>query len=491
MKRKLFTILPLLCGVALVMGVSSCDDPGPGPGPGPGPETHTVSYLDGETVLHTEEVEDGDTAPEWDPTATVTDKTFLGWYGEPTLTHAYDFTTPVTDDLSIFGSFVSYEEDTRRWALAGSGQTELLRISNWGKVFNDEHYMVKEDNDSANIFTIEINLFIGDQFQFTYPVIDEETGTVSWGHQRGGGYLVEPTRDETEYFSVGGGLGADNYTSNITANVDGRYKFTLTTYPAGDFQKDDSPETYNNRNYYDTLEWERVGDSTETRPETTTTFFIKGAEITSWANLHNDHTLMVETDGIHTLNNVYLRASDEFMFASLVTDTATGEVSEGNAYIRGSNLTEASKELVSGEANMKVLADGYYNFVYDATAETLEVTKNDEYVAPVASYYVDGNFGGRSWGIDESLKLTQSASDPDVMELATPITVSEAGEQLGIQYYNAELDSPYVDFFGSGYVAVADEAYDLSATNIVFNTPGQYNISIDTYSHIITITAVV
>ena len=481
MKRKLFTFVPLLCGVALAISLASCD---------PTDTTHTVSYLDGETVVHTEKVEDGKTAPNWDPSDTITDKTFLGWYGEPTLTHEYDFTLPVTDDLSIFGSFISYQDDTREWAVAGSGGTALLRQSNWGKVFTEDHYMVDESTASENIFTLEMNLFVGDQFQFTVPVYDEETETYSWGHQRGGGYLVEPTRDGTEYFLVGGGLGNDNYTSNITAQVEGRYRFTLTTYPAGDFQKDDMPEAYNNRNYYDTLEWERVGDSTEVAAETTTTFFMKGAMITSWANLLNDHTKMVETDGVHTLNNVYIKAEDEFMFASIVTETATGETSEGNEFIRGSNLSETSKTLVSGEANMKVNEDGYYNFVYDAETKVLDVTKAEDYVPTSADYYVDGNFGGRSWGIDESLKLTASADDPEVLTLAEPITVSAADEQLGIQYYNASLASPYVDFFGSAYVAVADEAYDLSATNITFVTPGQYNISINTYSHIITITAV-
>lgn len=490
MKRKLLTVMALLFGVSLTMTLSSCG-PTDEPGPVPEPTTYTVSYFYGTNVIHTEEVEEGEKAPEWDPTSTVTDKTFLGWFGEPTLTHPYDFSSPVTQDLSIFGSFVTYEEDTREWAVAGSGLTSLLKSSNWGKVFNKEHYMTKQNIANSNVYVMELNLFAGDQFQFTNPILDEGTGTYSWGHQRGGGYLVEPTRDGKEYFTVGGGLGADNYTSNITAKVDGRYKFTLTTYPAGDFQKDDLPEAYNNRNYYDTLEWERIGDSTEVAAETKTTFFMKGAQITNWANLVNDHTKMVETDGIHTLSNVYLKVEDEFMFASQVTDLGTGAVSEGNEFIRGSNLTEASKELVSGEGNMKVNETGYYTFTYDSKAKTLDVKKVTDYVPTEASYYLDGNFGGRNWGIDESLKLTVSNDDPETYVLANPIIVSEANQELGIQFYNKDLASPYVDFFASAYVAVANEAYDLSKTNIVFKTPGQYNVSINTYSHIVTITPIV
>lgn len=490
MKKRLFSIFPLFCGLALVFGMSACgntEGESSSDSTTSDPIMHSVSYFDGNTAIHTESVQDGGTAPEWDPSSTVTDKEFFGWFGEPTLTHEYDFTTLVTDDLSIFGSFVGYEEDTREWALAGSGGTELLRQSNWGKVFTKDHYMVKQSTDTANIYTIEINLFVNDQFQFTDAILDKDTGSYSWGNQRGGGYLVEPKRDNVEYFSVGGGLGSDNYTSNITALVEGRYKFTLTTYPAGDFQKDDAPEAYNNRSYYDTLEWERVGESTEVQATTKTQFFIKGAQITDWANLYNDHTLMVEEDGIHTLNNVYLTTDDEFMFASIVTTVETNEVSEGNEYIKVSNLTETSKELVGGTSNMKVLEDGYYNFAYDYKAKTLTVVKNNEYTPTIASYYVDGNFGGRNWGIDETLKMVQNSTDPYVYELSAPITVSASGEQLGIQYYNAELSSPYVDFFGAKYVAVANEAYDLSSSNISFKTAGKYQISINTYSHIITI----
>lgn len=493
-RTKAACVLTFLCATALGVGLASCV-PGtstPTSSTDPGPTTYEVTYLDGSTVLHTENVEEGEKAPNWDPATTVTNKEFFGWYGEPTLTHEFDFDTLIDKDTSIFGSFVGYEKDTRKWALAGSGASSLLKASNWGKVFTENHYMKDESTSTHNVYTMELNLFANDQFQFTNPILNEETNAYSWGHQRGGGYLADPEKDGTKYFSVGGGLGDDNYTSNITAHVDGLYKLTLKTYPAGDFQKGDSPETYNNRNYYDTLTWERLGDATEVKAETTTTYFMKGALITNWANLLNDHTKMVDDNGVHKLNNVYLKTDDEFMFASVVTDTATGETSEGNEYIRATNLTESSKALITGTANMKVVENGYYNFAYDAEAKTLDVTKATDYVAPVAYYYADGNFGGRNWGIEESLKLVQNADDAELYELANPITVTEAGQQLGIQFYNADLEKPYVDFFGSGYVAKASESgeYDLSKTNISFSKTGSYNISLNTYSHIITITAV-
>lgn len=82
-------------------------------------EKWDVKYMDGDKVLHTVEVEDGETAPNWDPTETVTDKTFHGWYIEPILAHEWDFDTPITADTNIYGKFTTFTEDTRTWVIAG------------------------------------------------------------------------------------------------------------------------------------------------------------------------------------------------------------------------------------------------------------------------------------------------------------------------------------------------------------------------------------
>ena len=64
---------------------------------------YTVEFMDGETVLHTEEVEEGDKVTEYTPD--VDGKEFLGWFIEPTFIHEFDFDTPITKDTQIFGSF--------------------------------------------------------------------------------------------------------------------------------------------------------------------------------------------------------------------------------------------------------------------------------------------------------------------------------------------------------------------------------------------------
>lgn len=483
MKSKFFAFLPLLCAGVLIF--ASCDG-GPQPSSEPEQLMHTVCFKDGETTLHEVEVQNGSKVDAWDPSSVVTDKTFLGWYGEPTLTHEFDFNTVITADTSIFGSFVRYQKDTRHWGIAGSGTSSLLKTSNWGKVFTDDHYMTDVSTATENIFEMTVNLFSGDQFQFTDPQIDGDS--ISWGHQRGGAYLVDPG----ETFSVGGGLGADNYTSNITANQDGKYKFTLKTYPAGDFYKDNTTNLYDNRNYYDTLEWERLGDSDEEKAAVETTLFIKGADITGWGNYINDSTTMKEvSEGVVSLSNIYLKASDEFMFASQNKDVATGEVSEGNLYLRGTNLDEASRELVEGEGNMKVKADGYYTFTYTFETEVLNVVKVEDYTPKAGDYYFDGSFEGCGWkgaGSDE-WKLVQDTENPDIYTLANPVTLA-VDDEIGVQFYD-KATSSYNGFYSAKNM-VANANFDLTIkNNAVCLVAGTYTVSFNAYRHLLTLTPVI
>lgn len=454
--------------------------------------THEVNYYDGEKVLHTQQVGDKEKITEWDPTTTIVDKDFFGWYAEPTLTHEFDFDKVVEDDVSIFGAFVAYKKDTRKWGIAGSGATPILKASNWGKVFNEEHYLKNESTDKENIFTITLDLFEGDQFQFTDPVIKDEA--ITWGHQRGGKYLVNPIVDDVEYFSVGGGLGSDNYTSNITANVDGNYKFTLHTYPAGDFQKDNTENTYDNRNYYDKIVWERLGDTVTEKPKIETTLFMKGAQITSWGNYVNDHTKMVETDqqGVLALSNVYLKASDEFLFASQNKDTNTGEVSEGNVYVRYSNLDEESKAIMDSKPNMNMVVKetGYYTFTYTVETTILNIKKVD-YTPVVADYYFDGSFCGWKGVGNDTYKFAATTDNPEVYTLKNTVTLKE-NDEIGIQYYDVDGEDgkKYIDFFSASYV-VANENFDLTTkNNAICKVAGEYQVTFNVYSHLITLTLV-
>lgn len=446
-----------------------------------------VTYKNGDTVLKEEEVEKGTKIAEWNPTSTISDE-FFGWFGEPTLTHEYDFNNAITENTTIFGSFVGYQKDTRKWGIAGSGTSSILKSSNWGKVFNEEHYMTNASTDKKNIFKMTVNLFAGDQFQFTDPQITDTS--IGWGHQRGAKYLKEPVKNDVEYFTVGGSLGGDNSTANITVAKDGKYEFVLTTYPKGDFQKDGTTNLYDNRSYYDSITYTYLGESDEEKAKIETTFYIKGELITGWGDYQNAQTTMVVDNGKATLANVYLVAADQFMFASKNKDVATGTISDGNVYIKGVNLSEASKELVTGENNMKVKEDGYYTFVYDIETTELVVTKV-EYTPKAGAYYIDGSF--ISWGGagNESYKLVQDETDPNVYKLSTTITLA-VGDEIGLQYYDKDgaEGAKYNGFFSAKNM-VANANFDLtSGTNAKALVAGTYNVEFNSYSHLLKLTPV-
>ena len=348
--------------------------------------------------------------------------------------------------------------------------------------------MTNASTDKKNIFKMTVNLFAGDQFQFTDPQITDTS--IGWGHQRGAKYLKEPVKNDVEYFTVGGSLGGDNSTANITVAKDGKYEFVLTTYPKGDFQKDGTTNLYDNRSYYDSITYTYLGESDEEKAKIETTFYIKGELITGWGDYQNAQTTMVVDNGKATLANVYLVAADQFMFASKNKDVATGTISDGNVYIKGVNLSEASKELVTGENNMKVKEDGYYTFVYDIETTELVVTKV-EYTPKAGAYYIDGSF--ISWGGagNESYKLVQDETDPNVYKLSTTITLA-VGDEIGLQYYDKDgaEGAKYNGFFSAKNM-VANANFDLtSGTNAKALVAGTYNVEFNSYSHLLKLTPV-
>ena len=338
---------------------------------------HTVTFYDsdGTTVLATEKVSDGEKVPESVPEKA--DYTFTGWYATPNMSHRFDFTLGITEDTSVFAGFVSKVEDTRSFAIVGSGSSPVLLESNWGKVIGDKQTMTKEDNADANIYTITLDLEKGDEFQFAI--------NSDWDCQRGYGYLETINCDGTEYFANSGGLGeTSTKRSNIKCAVSGNYTFHLTTYPGEDtYETDNANYAEENKeafniNAYDSISWTYNGASTAADTEKMVDYYIKGAQITGWEDVYSDETKFVENDGIYTLS-VELTEGDEFLFTSMVTMGDTSSV--GTEYIRYTNIAEddsTSLSFVSGTDNANLVATqtGKYTFVYDPAAQILTVDCN-------------------------------------------------------------------------------------------------------------------
>lgn len=336
-------------------------------------QSFTVTFYDtdGTTVLSSEEVAGGALATEYIPEKDG--QVFMGWFATPSLAHAFDFSQPVTADTKVFAGFMENIEDTRTFAVLGSGKSPLLSVSSWGKTINDEHYMTKADGE--NVYTITLDLCEGDEFQFAIDT--------AWSNQRGGGYMTHTDFDGKDYFAVSGGLSESSQKSNIKCVVSGNYTFTLTTYPGADvydtgnsYYSEETRENYNS-NPYDTIEWTYNGEMTAQELELETTYYIKGAIITGWEDKYDEQYAFTENGGVHTLT-IALEAGDEFLFTTLVT--ADGSSSVGNEYVRYSNVTdETSLSFIDKTESYNMVAKeaGTYTFTYDpeSTQLTIAFTK--------------------------------------------------------------------------------------------------------------------
>ena len=457
------------------------------------PETpvFTVTYYDGTTVLKTEEVEEGGYATYWEPEAKE-GMEFSDWYVDAGLNRVFDFETEaITADRNLYAGYVTVgSDDTRTWAIVGSGQGDILSSSAWGTVITDVHMLEKTEGE--NEFTITLDLYEDDQFQFA-------TDT-SWMNQRGFGYIPLADRtmtvdgEEVTPFSGGGGIGetADKQ-SNIIVDYPGNYTFTLMTYPDEDYYDDNVNNGQVSISNFDTITYEYNGPAAELS-STVTEFYIKGQDITQWGDMYNPATQMTRVGSTYTLT-VYLKAGDQVMFTSLNVDRETGESTVGTTYINVTNLDEESASLFTAAGNnMTVNTSGEYTFTYDADSKTLSAALDEDATLVQADYYLDGSFGGLSWNqsfYDPDYKFAAAGNDVytlDGIELA-------AGDEIVIQSFTqgaTEESGEKLAAYNFRYYRGTDGAFEAADAdnnnyNIAVVTAGTYNIEFDAYAKIITI----
>lgn len=457
------------------------------------PETpvFTVTYYDGTTVLKTEEVEKGSHATYWEPEAKE-GMEFSDWYVDAGLNRVFDFEgEAITADRNLYAGYVAVgTDDTRTWAIVGSGQGDILSSSAWGTVITDVHALEKTEGE--NEFTITLDLYEDDQFQFA-------TDT-SWMNQRGFGYIPLADRtmtvdgEDVTPFSGGGGIGetADKQ-SNIIVKYPGNYTFTLTTYPDEDYYDDNVNNGQVSISNFDTITYEYNGPAAELSA-TVTEFYIKGQNITQWGDMYNPATQMTRVGSTYTLT-VYLKAGDQVMFTSLNVDRETGESTVGTTYINVTNLDEESASLFTAAGNnMTVNTSGEYTFTYDADSKTLSAALDEDATLVQADYYLDGSFGGLSWNqsfYDPDYKFAAAGNDVytlDGIELA-------AGDEIVIQSFTqgaTEESGEKLAAYNFRYYRGTDGAFEAADAdnnnyNIAVVTAGTYNIEFDAYAKIITI----
>lgn len=369
MKRSRIKTLLLLSIFASVFILNACGKSDQGNEASNG-EKYTVTFydMDGKTELSKQEIKSGELVEEYTPKKD--NFVFMGWYGTPSLGHEFDFSTPITKDTEIFAGFLEDKEDTRSFAIVGSGKSPILATSNWGTVINEEHILDKEKN---NTYTITLDLFEGDEFQFA---IND-----SWFNQRGAGYLTMTSQDDIEYFaSVSSDLQDEAKRANIKCLKSGNYTLKLTTYPGADvYDTEDSNYTEEkkenfNSNPYDTIEWVYNGEPKEEMEARTTTYYIKSSIETDWKDIYEDKYQMKEAGDACELT-ISLEEKEEFLFTSMVDVGGTESV--GNEYVKFSNIKdEESLKWVEGSSSDNIVAKeaGTYTFTYNPDTKELSVT---------------------------------------------------------------------------------------------------------------------
>lgn len=191
----------------------------------------TVTFMKGEETLGTVQTLAGEIIESDAYEAYEKDDgaAFLGWYETPGFLESSkkDLTQDTFDEnTTLFGSFEAKEvaADTRKWYVAGTSQTGILKDNNWAgsdvAEADREKFRLNSTGNQVNEFAITLDLYAGDQFQ----------GIPDWNWSGQKGYGCFTQLDETQMES-GGSLGDSANTANVNVLVDGNYTITLTTNP--------------------------------------------------------------------------------------------------------------------------------------------------------------------------------------------------------------------------------------------------------------------
>ena len=282
------------------------------------------------------------------------------------------------------------------------------------------------------------------------------------------------------------------------------------------FEGIDAENKINNLSYLTIV---RNGDCIEERPETTLSYYIKGANITGWGNMFNNATQLAPNadESAYTLE-IYLREGEEFMFHTWATNVADGTSSDANIYINYNNLDTTSAALFSHPENgTNILAtkSGTYTFTYvpgaDNAAGTLSATLDETKGLTIGDYYINGTIANDtpSWGTSsvteadgmtlmDAYKLTV---DPDNADLYLIEGVTfRVDDEFTVAAFTAGSTttgdgwSNQIASYNSTYLAPTTTGFEAASAqnlNAKCTEAGVYDISFNVYSRIVTITPAV
>ena len=372
--RKFGALMAAVMALSLTLGVAAaCAED----------ETKfTVTFYDGTTVITEKEVEEGGKVAAFEPSDVGYEKegfAFDGWYATADFTFDWSFDTAIDKDTNVYSMWTSSKEDTRQWTIAGSSSAggPLAAIGWNGGPIEGENGNILKKTEGKNEFTITIDLYVGDQFQFC--IQDEEgvwnTDDASGGGARGGQYL-----EENEYMSAPGtGLGDGQV--NITVSVSGNYTLTLTT-DAEDknvgsikvVRNGDAAEVTIDRSDYT---WYIYGNSSaETNAESVLAGTNWGANVTSlqYSAYEMFKISDNEADGTGTWTQTWkLAEGDEFLLAYCLLKEEGGIAAQDGTMFYYPDIDEfngedaAFKKADGMGSNIVVVEGGTYTFTLTVT----------------------------------------------------------------------------------------------------------------------------
>ncbi len=332
----------------------------------------TVSWYQGSTLLKEEKVEKGSKLTSWTPE--VADKTFTGWFSEASLTQAFDFETVINEDTDLFAAFKSeaYVEDTNEYYLIGSGSGSM-KPSNWDHAASQSNLKMTKDTSvtDKNVYKITIDMYAGDRFQICFGG--------DWNGQQGIGYIpgatyadgVNPnggatvTAADKKYAEVKDAngnvvfIGGDEYDKeyyvwNIILNEgqDGKYTFTLTTYPANA--------------QYNTIEWKL---EEKLQPQTVThDMHIIGSH-NNWDATNTEFPMKKSEDGSSWLGFITIKPEHYVDYALNGQGAALKVIN----HVDGAYYGDAAGENIC-------LPEGTYAIKYTVDGNKVEFEKCEYYI---------------------------------------------------------------------------------------------------------------
>lgn len=342
---------------------------------GPVAETVTVTWYQGSKELRTEVVEKGTTLEPWTPE--VEGKTFTGWYAEASLTQAFDFTQPVTEDTDLFAAFKSdeYVEDTNNYYLIGTGAGDMGQAA-WDHAKAEASLsMTKQDVAGANVYTITLDMYAGDRFQICFG--GSWDGQVGIGYMEGAEYCdgvneydkVEYTAADKKVAQVKDAdgnvvfVGSDEYNKGfevwniiLAEGMDGKYEFTYTTYPA-------SPA-------YNQITWKLV-EKIEPLTQTHDMHFI--GTFNEWAESYEGNQWALSQSEDKSFWTGFITITEEHY-----ADWTADENGELYAALKIFNRVDGGYHAVTGDNIL--LKAGTYAFKYTVEGNKVEFLPCDYYI---------------------------------------------------------------------------------------------------------------